>query len=343
MQNLNIPYTKMCTILAIESSCDDTSASLISHGTVLSNVVSSQIIHQKYGGVVPELASRAHQGNIVPVVEAALNEANIGKKQLNAIAFTQGPGLMGSLLVGNSFAKAMALGLDIPIITVDHLHAHLAAHFIENPDMELPMLCLLVSGGHTLLIKMSSPLEYEIIGRTTDDAAGEAFDKAAKILNFPYPGGPLIDKYGQNGNPLRFEFPEPQIPNLDFSFSGLKTSFLYFIQEKTKENPAFVEENLADICASYQHRIVTYLLKRLEKAVDETSIKSIGLAGGVAANSHLRKMLLERGEKKGWKISIPSFAYCTDNAAMVAMAAHFKFQKGIFAGQDAAPYARNIA
>ena len=333
----------MCTILAIESSCDDTSASLISHGTVLSNVVSSQIIHQKYGGVVPELASRAHQGNIVPVVEAALNEANIGKKQLNAIAFTQGPGLMGSLLVGNSFAKAMALGLDIPIITVDHLHAHLAAHFIENPDMELPMLCLLVSGGHTLLIKMSSPLEYEIIGRTTDDAAGEAFDKAAKILNFPYPGGPLIDKYGQNGNPLRFEFPEPQIPNLDFSFSGLKTSFLYFIQEKTKENPAFVEENLADICASYQHRIVTYLLKRLEKAVDETSIKSIGLAGGVAANSHLRKMLLERGEKKGWKISIPSFAYCTDNAAMVAMAAHFKFQKGIFAGQDAAPYARNIA
>ncbi len=332
----------MCTILAIESSCDDTSASVIQDGNILSNVISSQVIHQKYGGVVPELASRAHQGNIVPVVESALIEANIRKTDLNAIAFTQGPGLLGSLLVGNSFAKAFALGLNIPLITVDHLHAHLAAHFIGSPDLKMPFLCLLVSGGHTMIVKMTSPLEYTILGRTTDDAAGEAFDKAAKILDFPYPGGPLVDKYALDGNPLRFVFPEPQIPNLDFSFSGLKTSFLYFIQQKTRENPAFVAENLADICASYQHRIVTYLLKRLAKASKETGIKNIGLAGGVAANSYLRKMLLQTAEEKGWQVHIPAFEYCTDNAAMVAMAAHFKYKAGLFSGQEVSPYTRSV-
>jgi N6-L-threonylcarbamoyladenine synthase len=332
----------LCTILAIESSCDDTSAAIIRNGTILSNIVSSQLIHTKYGGVVPELASRAHQGNIVPVVDSALSEAKVSKNELDAIAFTQGPGLMGSLLVGNSFAKAMALGLDIPLITIDHLHAHLAAHFIERADLVLPMLCLLVSGGHTMLIKMNSPLEYEVLGRTTDDAAGEAFDKAAKIMGLPYPGGPLVDKYAKEGNPFRFEFPEPQIPGFDFSFSGLKTSFMYFLQKQLKENPAFIDETLLDLCASIQHRIVTYLINKLEKAQAETGIQTIGLAGGVAANSYLRNLLATKSKAKGWQLHIPTFAYCTDNAAMVAMAAHFKYKAGLFSGQDAAPYARGL-
>ncbi len=331
----------MCTILAIESSCDDTSAAIIQDGRILSNVVSSQIIHQKYGGVVPELASRAHQGSIVPVVNAAFSEANIRKSQLNAIAFTQGPGLLGSLLVGNSFAKAMALGLNIPLIAVDHLQAHMAAHFIDAPQLQLPMLCLLVSGGHTLLVQMDANLAFTFLGRSTDDAAGEAFDKAAKILDLPYPGGPLIDQYAQNGNPYRFNFPEPQISGLDMSFSGLKTAFLYFIRDHVAINPNFIQENMADICASYQHRIVIYLLQRLKKASKLSQIKTIGLAGGVAANSYLRKKLMETAQELNWELHIPSFQYCTDNAAMVAMAAHFKYLKADFAGQDCTPFTRS--
>jgi N6-L-threonylcarbamoyladenine synthase len=329
----------LTTILAIESSCDDTGAAVIQNRIIRANVVSTQKIHGQYGGVVPELASRAHQTNIVPVVEEALTKAGITKEQLDAIAFTQGPGLVGSLLVGVSFAKAMALALDIPIITVDHLYAHLAAHFIgEEP--ELPMLCLLVSGGHTLLVKMETPLKYEIIGRTNDDAAGEAFDKAAKILSLPYPGGPLIDKYAKDGNPLAYEFPKPDVPGLNFSFSGLKTSFLYFIRDNLKKDAGFVEKNLPDICASYQHRIVEYLVRQLTKAAAETGIKTIGLSGGVAANSYLRKILKERAAEQGWRLHIPAFEYCTDNAGMVAIAAHYKFKAGLFAEQSAGVYAR---
>jgi N6-L-threonylcarbamoyladenine synthase len=342
MQNSNTKR-KMCTILAIESSCDDTGAAIINNGKILSNVVSSQEIHHLYGGVVPELASRAHQGNIVPVVDSALQEAKINKNQLDAIAFTQGPGLMGSLLVGNSFAKSMALALDIPIITVDHLHAHLAAHFIHHSDLKLPMLCLLVSGGHTMIIKMTTPMDFEVLGRTTDDAAGEAFDKAAKIMEFPYPGGPLIDKYAKDGDPKKYNFPQPDVPGLNFSFSGLKTSFLYFIRDHLQADPDFLKDsqNMADVCASYQNRIVSYLISRLKKASKETGIKEIGIAGGVAANSYLRKKLKESAEKYKWNLHIPSFEYCTDNAAMVAMAAHFKFLAKDFADQSAAPYARH--
>jgi N6-L-threonylcarbamoyladenine synthase len=327
------------TILAIESSCDDTGAAIIRNRVIRANIVSTQKIHGQYGGVVPELASRAHQTNIVPVVEDALSRANVTKAQLDAIAFTQGPGLVGSLLVGLSFAKAMALALDIPIITVDHLHAHLAAHFIDA-EPQLPMLCLLVSGGHTLLVKMESPLEYQIIGRTNDDAAGEAFDKAAKILGLPYPGGPLIDKYAKEGDPFAYEFPKPDVAGLNFSFSGLKTSFLYFIRDHLKNDADFVQKNLPDICASYQHRIVEYLVRQLTKAAEETGIKTIGLSGGVAANSYLRKMLGEKASELGWNLHIPAFEYCTDNAGMVAIAAHYNYEAGLFAEQSVGVYAR---
>ena len=330
----------MCTILAIESSCDDTGASVIHNRQILSNVVSGQKIHERYGGVVPELASRAHQGNILPVIDSALEIAGIKKEELDAIAFTQGPGLLGSLLVGVSFAKGFALALNKPLIAIDHLSAHLAAHFINEPTPKFPFLCLLVSGGHTLLVKMENETQYEIIGRTTDDAAGEAFDKAAKVLDLPYPGGPLVDKYGQDGNPLAYNFPEPNIPGLDFSFSGLKTSFLYFIRDNVAKDADFVKKNMADICASYQHRIVEYLMHRLEKAAEEYNISEIGIAGGVAANSYLRKKLQEKATEKNWNIFIPSFEYCTDNAAMVAMAAHFKYLNKDFAGQDVSAYAR---
>ena len=329
----------MPIILAIESSCDDTGAAIITNRIIRANVVSTQKIHGQYGGVVPELASRAHQTNIVPVVETALSQAGVKKEDLDAIAFTQGPGLMGSLLVGISFSKALGLALGIPIITVDHLHAHLAAHFIDA-EPELPMLCLLVSGGHTLLVRMDSPLDYAIIGRTNDDAAGEAFDKAAKILGLPYPGGPLIDKYAQEGNPFAYEFPKPDVPGLNFSFSGLKTAFLYFIRDNLKKDPDFIEKNRADICASYQHRIVDYLLTQLEKASNEMGIKTIGLSGGVAANSYLRKMLSEKAEASGWKLHVPPFEYCTDNAGMVAIAAHFKYEAGLFAEQSVGAYVR---
>ncbi|RYD77402.1 MAG: tRNA (adenosine(37)-N6)-threonylcarbamoyltransferase complex transferase subunit TsaD [Sphingobacteriales bacterium] len=328
-------------ILAIESSCDDTGAAIIRNGKILSNVVSSQAIHGAFGGVVPELASRAHQTNIVPVVEAALNQANINKSQLDAIAFTQGPGLLGSLLVGMTFSKAFALGLGVPIITVDHLHAHIAAHFIDQDHApKFPFLCLLVSGGHTLIIRVDDYLHYEIIGRTTDDAAGEAFDKAAKIMSLPYPGGPLIDKYAKEGNIHKYQFTEPKISGLDFSFSGLKTAFLYFVRNNLQKDSNFLKDNLADICASYQHRIVSYLLNQLQKASEETGIKEIGIAGGVAANSYLRAQLTEKAKHFSWNVYIPDFQYCTDNAGMVAMSAHFKYEAGIFAEQNVGAYTR---
>jgi N6-L-threonylcarbamoyladenine synthase len=330
----------MCTILAIESSCDDTSAAVIQNGKILTNYISSQQIHTKYGGVVPELASRAHQANIVPIVDIALKDAGIDKVHLDAVAFTRGPGLMGSLLVGTSFAKGMALSLKIPLIDVNHLQAHIISQFIDEPKPTFPFLCLLVSGGHTQIILVKDYLEHEIIGRTMDDAAGEAFDKAAKIMDLPYPGGPLIDKYAREGNPEAFNFPEPNIPGYNFSFSGLKTSFLYFIRDNLKKDPDFIKNNLADICASYQYRIVNFLLKKIAIAADDLKIKEIGIAGGVAANSFLRQELKVLSEKKNWNIYIPAFEYCTDNAAMIAMAAHYKFLKKEFVSQEVAPYAR---
>jgi len=330
----------MSKILAIESSCDDTAASVVVNGIILSNVTSSQKIHELYGGVVPELASREHQANILHVVNTALLQASISKNELDAIAFTQGPGLLGSLMVGVSFAKAMALGLGIPIITIDHLEAHLAAHFINEPRPRFPFLCLLVSGGHTMIVRIDSPSRYEVLGKTTDDAAGEAFDKAAKILGLPYPGGPLIDKYAHIGNAAAYSFPMPTMPGYDFSFSGLKTSFLYFIRDGKKQDPDFVENHLADICASYQLHIVNYLMQQLEKAVHDTGIMEIGIAGGVAANSCLRAALAAKQAQSGWATYIPAFEYCTDNAAMVAMAASFKYDLGDFASQEVIPYAR---
>ncbi len=329
------------TILAIESSCDETSAAVICNGKVLNNIVASQNEHHKYGGVVPELASRAHQRQIVGVVEEAMQLANITNENLDAIAFTRGPGLMGSLLVGVSFAKGMALSLGIPLIEVNHMQAHILAHFIPTPQGILkpsfPFLCLTVSGGHTQLVVVRDYLEMDIIGQTQDDAAGEAFDKAAKILGLPYPGGPLIDRYAQEGNPDKFKFPDTDMPALDFSFSGIKTAFLYFIRDNKEKDPRFIENNLKDICASLQHKLVEMLMNRLEKASVQTGIKQIAIAGGVSANTELRRELARRGKTLGWQTFIPEFQYCTDNAAMVAMAAHFKYLKGDFAGMDCAP------
>ncbi|AXE17910.1 tRNA (adenosine(37)-N6)-threonylcarbamoyltransferase complex transferase subunit TsaD [Runella rosea] len=330
----------MTTILAIESSCDETSAAVISNGQLRSNIVATQVIHQKYGGVVPELASRAHQQHILPVVEKALEDAKVSKKDLNAIAFTRGPGLLGALLVGASFAKALALGLKVPLIEVHHMQAHVLAHFIEEPCPAFPFLCLTVSGGHTQIVLVRDALDMEIIGETQDDAVGEAFDKTAKLLNLPYPGGPLVDKYAQQGNPLAFPFPLSEMPGLNFSFSGIKTSILYFLQDKSKSNPQFVEENLADICASVQHTLVKMLLQKLRKAAKQTGVSEIAIAGGVSANSGLRKALLEMGEKEHWNVYIPRFEYCTDNAAMIAMAAHFKYIKGEFSEQTISPMPR---
>jgi N6-L-threonylcarbamoyladenine synthase len=327
-------------ILAIESSCDETSAAVITNGDIRSNVVATQLIHTQYGGVVPELASRAHQQHILPVVDKALNDAKVTKKDLDAIAFTKGPGLLGALLVGTSFAKSMALGLDIPLIEVNHMQAHVLAHFIDDPKPAFPFLCLTVSGGHTQIVKVASPLDMEIIGETRDDAVGEAFDKTAKLLDLPYPGGPLIDKYAAEGNPKAYPFPLPEMPGLDFSFSGIKTSFLYFLQKQVRENPNFISENIHDICASIQHTLVDILLKKLKKATKETGIKEIAIAGGVSANSGLRKSLTEMGDKMGWKVYIPAFEYCTDNAAMIAIAAHFKFLAGEFCDQTVSPLAR---
>lgn len=307
---------------------------------MLCNLVAGQQIHEQYGGVVPELASRAHQQNIVPLVDVAMQKAGIGKEDLSAVAFTAGPGLIGSLMVGCSFAKGLALGLNIPLITVNHMQAHILAHFIDDPKPSFPFLCLTVSGGHTQLVKLNSHFEQEVIGKTIDDAAGEAFDKAAKILGLPYPGGPLIDKYGRDGHPLAFEFPVSQMPELNYSFSGLKTAFLYFIQKQVSQNPDFIQQHLADICASIQHAIIKQLMKKLILATKQTGIKEVALAGGVSANSALRKALTEEGAKRNWKTYIPAFEYCTDNAGMIAITAHYKYLLEEFAPQDTAPYAR---
>jgi N6-L-threonylcarbamoyladenine synthase len=327
-------------ILAIESSCDDTSASVISDGKILSNLVAGQKVHEAYGGVVPELASRAHQANILPVVDMALKQAGMTLTDLSAVAFTQSPGLIGSLMVGCSFAKSLAQSLNIPLICVHHMQAHVLAHFIDEPKPVFPFLCLTVSGGHTQIVLMRNYFEFEIIGKTLDDAAGEAFDKAAKILELPYPGGPLIDKYAKGGNQHAFQFAKPDIPELNFSFSGLKTSFLYFIRERIKTNPDFINENLADICASMQEAIIYHLMKKLVKASKQTGIKKIALAGGVSANTGLRKAIDIEGQKLGWQTFVPAFEYCTDNAAMIAITAHYKYLNTEFESLDVSPSAR---
>ncbi|MEC5144098.1 tRNA (adenosine(37)-N6)-threonylcarbamoyltransferase complex transferase subunit TsaD [Chitinophaga sp. 212800010-3] len=327
-------------ILAIESSCDDTGAAVIVDGKVLSNHIAGQKVHEQYGGVVPELASRAHQENIVPVVDVALKTAGVAREELSAIAFTQSPGLIGSLLVGSCFAKSMAMALNIPLIGVHHMQAHVLANFIDDPRPDFPFLCLTVSGGHTQIVLCESPLRMRVIGETLDDAAGEAFDKTAKILGLPYPGGPLIDKYAATGNPERFKFPEPRIPGLNFSFSGLKTSILYFLQDNQQQQPDFIAQNLADICASIQHRIVSILLNKVIKASQETGIRDIAIAGGVSANSGLRNALEVYGKKYNWRTFIPKFEYCTDNAGMIAITAYYKYLAGEFAGLDAVPTAR---
>ncbi len=327
-------------ILAIESSCDETSAALFSNGTIRSNVVATQLIHEAYGGVVPELASRAHQQLVLPVVEKALLDAKIAKKDLQAIAFTRGPGLMGALLVGTSFAKSMALGLDIPLIQVNHMQAHVLAHFIEDPKPTFPFLCLTVSGGHTQIVLVRDYLDMEIIGQTLDDAVGEAFDKSAKLLNLPYPGGPLIDRHAQRGNSRAFDFPIPEVPELNFSFSGIKTSILYFLQKNTKANPTFVTEHIDDICASIQYTLIQILLKKLVRATRQTGIREVAIAGGVSANSGLRAALQETGKAQDWQVHIPRFEYCTDNAAMIAIAAFYKYLKKDFADQTVSPLAR---
>lgn len=330
----------MPIILAIESSCDETSVAICDNGKITANVIANQTIHENYGGVIPELASRVHQQNIVPAVQQALVIAGVDKKQINGVAFTQGPGLLGSLLVGVSFAKSFALALNLPLISINHMQAHILAHFIDEPKPQFPFLCLTVSGGHTQIVLVKDYFEMEIVGETLDDAAGEAFDKTAKILNLPYPGGPLIDKYAAAGNPLAYRFPEPQIPDLNFSFSGFKTAILYFIRDNQKENPNFITENLNDICASVQHSIVNILLNKLKKAAKQYHCKQIAIAGGVSANSGLRNALLAQQEILGWEVFIPKFEYCTDNAAMIAIAGYQKFLNGDFVGQDVSPMAR---
>lgn len=328
-------------ILAIESSCDDTSAAVVLNGKVLSNVIASQQVHEAYGGVVPELASRAHQQNIVPVVDKALKDAGIDKHQLSAVAFTLGPGLIGSLLVGTSFAKGLALALDVPIITVNHMQAHVLAHFIDEPMPTFPFLCLTVSGGHTQIVLVKDYLDMEVVGESIDDAAGEAFDKTAKMLGLPYPGGPILDKQAQMGNPLAFTFAQPKAHRpFDFSFSGLKTSVLYFLQKQIALNPDFVQQNLADICASVQHTIVKILLDKLQKAAKHFQITQIAIAGGVSANSGLRNTLAEVGKKRAWAVFIPQFQYCTDNAGMIAITAHYLYLQQQFASQAVTPLAR---
>lgn len=325
------------TILAIESSCDETAASVCKDGEILSNIIASQSVHEQYGGVVPELASRAHMQNIVPVVDQALLQAGSKLSDLSAIAFTQAPGLIGSLLVGTQFAKSLSLSLQIPLIAVHHMQAHVLANLIPEQRPSFPFLCLTVSGGHTQIVLAKSALELEVIGETIDDAAGEAFDKTAKLLGLPYPGGPLIDRYAKLGDPLKFKFAEPQIPELNFSFSGLKTSVLYFLQ---KQEPGFIEANRDDLCASVQHTIVQILLKKLAKAVQQTNVKQVCIAGGVSANSGLRNGLIEMGQKRGWKTFIPDFSYCTDNAAMIAITAYHKFKQGDFVSLSVNPSAR---
>ena len=331
---------KKTIILGIESSCDETSASICIDGQIVSNVTATQAIHEQYGGVIPEIASRIHQQNIIPVVDSAIKNAKISKNDINAVAFTRGPGLLGALLVGTSFAKAFALGLSIPLIEINHMQAHVLAHFIDTPKPSFPFLCLTVSGGHTQIVLVKDYFEMEVIGETTDDAAGEAFDKSAKMLGLPYPGGPLIDKYAKEGDANKYKFTEPQIPGFNFSFSGLKTQILYFIQKESKTNPNFVAENLNDLCASIQSRIISILLNKLEAAADQLGITDIAIAGGVSANSGLRAELQRLADKKGWNTFIPAFEYCTDNAGMIAIAGYQKYLKGEFIGQDVAPLAR---
>ncbi|HLD52241.1 MAG TPA: tRNA (adenosine(37)-N6)-threonylcarbamoyltransferase complex transferase subunit TsaD [Sediminibacterium sp.] len=325
------------TILAIESSCDETAAAVCKDGMILSNIIASQSVHEKYGGVVPELASRAHMQNIVPVVDQAIKNAGITLTDLNAIAFTQAPGLIGSLLVGTQFAKSLSLSLGVPLIGVHHMQAHVLANLIPDEKPSFPFLCLTVSGGHTQIVLAKSALELEVIGETIDDAAGEAFDKTAKLLGLPYPGGPLIDQYAQLGDPLKFKFAEPQIPELNFSFSGLKTSVLYFLQKQT---PEFILENRNDLCASIQYTIVQILLKKLVKAVNQTNVKQVCIAGGVSANSGLRTGLISLGQKKGWQVFIPDFSFCTDNAAMIAITGYHKYLSNQFVPLSVNPSAR---
>jgi len=334
---------KSIYILGIESSCDDTSAAVICNGKILSNVVANQEIHTKYGGVVPELASRAHQQNIVPVIQQAIQQANIDKKDLNAIAFTRGPGLMGSLLVGTSFAKSLSLALNIPLIAVNHMQGHVLAHFIDEESQQkppFPFLCLTISGGHTQIVKITDYFTMEVIGETLDDAVGEAFDKSAKILGLPYPGGPLIDKYAKLGNPLAFKFTKPKMADLNFSFSGLKTGILYFIQKKVKENPNFIKENLNDICASIQSTIVEILFDKLKKAVKQTGITHVAIAGGVSANSEIRSVLKATEGKYGWTTYIPKFEYTTDNAGMIAITGYLKYLENNFSEDTTSATAR---
>ncbi|MDR2510960.1 MAG: tRNA (adenosine(37)-N6)-threonylcarbamoyltransferase complex transferase subunit TsaD [Bacteroidales bacterium] len=330
-------------LLAIESSCDDTSCAILKGDRLLVNLIANQKVHERYGGVVPELASRAHQQNIVPVVDDALKQSGINKNDLDAVAFTLGPGLAGSLLVGVSFAKAFAMALNKPFITVNHLHGHILSHFIkENNDTQVPkfpFICLLVSGGHTQIVLVKSPYNFEIVGNTIDDAAGEAFDKSAKMLDLGYPGGPVIDKLAQTGDPHRFAFAQPRIPDLNFSFSGLKTSILYFLRDNLKENPNFIKENINDLCASIQFNIVDILMKKLIKAVEKYDCKQVAISGGVSANSLMRNTLSAEGEKRNWKTFIPKLQFTTDNAAMVAIAALFKYQNNDFSDLSIAPFA----
>ena len=334
---------KKTIILAIESSCDDTSAAVICDGVLLSNTTASQAVHEEFGGVVPELASRAHQLNIVPVVDAALKHANVTTAELSAIAFTRGPGLLGSLLVGTSFAKGLALAHNIPLVEVNHLQAHILAHFIEAKGdgvPNFPFLCLLVSGGNSQIVLVKDHYTMEIIGQTIDDAAGEAFDKCAKIMGLPYPGGPWIDRLAKEGNAEAFAFAKPNIPGYNYSFSGLKTSFLYFLRDNLKDNPNFIEENKADLCASLQKTVIDILINKLKKAAKDLKVTEIAVAGGVSANSGLREALLDLGRRHRWKVHIPPFAYTTDNAAMVAQAGYYRYLKGDFCPIDAAPYAK---
>lgn len=334
---------KETIILGIESSCDDTSAAILKNSSILSNVIAGQKVHEEFGGVVPELASRAHLQNIVPVIDAAIKQAGIKKEDIDVVAFTKGPGLLGSLVVGTSFAKTFALALDIPLVDVNHMYGHILAHFIDDgnkPKPKFPFLCLTVSGGHTQIVVVRDYLEMELIGTTIDDAAGEAFDKAAKMLGFPYPGGPLIDKYAQNGDPSKFKFAKPRVGGYDFSFSGLKTSILYYIQKQEKINPNFITENRDDLCASIQKTIVDILLKQISEVSKDLGIKEIAIAGGVSANSELRRRLIEVGSSKQWNVYIPRFEYCTDNAAMIAITGKFMFEKGITTDQSVSAKAR---
>ena len=333
------------TILGIESSCDDTSAAVLRNNVLLSNVIASQAVHVKYGGVIPELASRAHQQNIVPVIDTALKEAGITADKLDAIAFTRGPGLLGSLLVGVSFAKGLAISHDIPLVEVNHLQGHIMSHFIDLPDRQLPhpafpFLCLLVSGGHSQIVRVNSPREMEIIGTTIDDAAGEAFDKCAKVMGLPYPGGPVIDRLAHEGDPQAFRFSKPHVDGFDYSFSGLKTSFLYTLRDRVAEEPDFIENNRADLCASLQKTIVDILLDKLVKASKATGIREIAIAGGVSANSGLREGIVAEGQRRGWNTYLPEFKFTTDNAAMIALAGYYKYLDNCFSTLDAAPAAR---